>query len=268
MKLSFSTLGCPGWGLDEVIAACKKYGYTGVELRGLRDSRELTGMEEFSPENIAGTAKKFKDNGIDVVCVSTGIKFFDSTQAAQEERMKTARRYFEICKGLGCGYMRVFGGVVDKDVDFDEHAKAAHGQVGEISLAGGDYGVTTLVETHDSFCRSVDVIKLVEGNRNIGIVWDILHPYRWGEDMQTTYNNLKGYIKHIHLKDSLQYSKDGFDITLPGKGTIPIKTAVDILRDNHFDGYFSFEWEKAWHPEIEAADIALPAYTAYLNKLI
>jgi sugar phosphate isomerase/epimerase len=33
MKLAFTTLACPGWSLDQAVAAARQYGYEGLELR-------------------------------------------------------------------------------------------------------------------------------------------------------------------------------------------------------------------------------------------
>ena len=41
MKLAFSTLGCPDWGLDQIIECAKAFGYAGVELRGLLNEFNL-----------------------------------------------------------------------------------------------------------------------------------------------------------------------------------------------------------------------------------
>src|SRR4051812_2286627 len=33
MKLAFTTLACPGWSLEQAVAAARQYGYEGIELR-------------------------------------------------------------------------------------------------------------------------------------------------------------------------------------------------------------------------------------------
>ena len=51
MRLSFSTLGCPGWNLEKVLAYAVKYGYDGVTLifhRGLHVGFEEPVLAEFS----------------------------------------------------------------------------------------------------------------------------------------------------------------------------------------------------------------------------
>ena len=35
MKLSFSTLGCPEWSWNEILATAKDMGFDGIEIRGV-----------------------------------------------------------------------------------------------------------------------------------------------------------------------------------------------------------------------------------------
>ena len=34
-----------------------------------------------------------------------------------------------------------------------------------------------------------------------------------------------------------------------------------------YDGWYTFEWEKRWHPEIEEPEVAVPAFAAFLRDL-
>ena len=45
-----------------------------------------------------------------------------------------------------------------------------------------------------------------------------------------------------------------------GKGEVPIFEAIDILYKDGYKGYYSFEWEKLWHPDIDEPEIALADY--------
>jgi len=44
--------------------------------------------------------------------------------------------------------------------------------------------------------------------------------------------------------------------------------AVDILKKNNYKGYYSFEWEKMWHPELGAPDVAFADYSTQMRKLL
>ena len=145
--------------------------------------------------------------------------------------------------------------------DIDGYTEAA-----EIAAS---YGVVLLLETHDDFSTASALLPLVQKlNGKVGVIWDILHPYRWGEDMEDTFCSLAPYVRHVHIKDSLCYSRETFDIVLPGQGNIPIFKAVQLLANAGYGGYLSFEWEKHWHPEIQSAETALPCYMEYMKQVI
>ena len=101
-----------------------------------------------------------------------------------------------------------------------------------------------------------------------GVIWGILHPYRFGESMEYTCQTLLPYIRHVHIKDSAVYSKSGFDIALPGEGTVPVRQAVSLLKNAGYNQYLCFEWEKHWHPEIQDADTALPHFMEYMKEIL
>jgi sugar phosphate isomerase/epimerase len=44
---------------------------------------------------------------------------------------------------------------------------------------------------------------------------------------------------------------------LTGKGDVPVKRQMQALAANNYKGYFCFEWEKLWHPDIAEPEIAI-----------
>jgi sugar phosphate isomerase/epimerase len=61
------------------------------------------------------------------------------------------------------------------------------------------------------------------------------------------------------LKDSVPDGKER-KYVLPGTGEVPMERQVTALRNIGYKGYYCFEWEKAWHPDIQEPDVAFPAY--------
>jgi sugar phosphate isomerase/epimerase len=51
-----------------------------------------------------------------------------------------------------------------------------------------------------------------------------------------------------------------------GEGKVPISQIMDVLKAAVYSGYLSFEWERAWHPEIPLCDIAFPQYVNYMGR--
>jgi hypothetical protein len=47
---------------------------------------------------------------------------------------------------------------------------------------------------------------------------------------------------------------------------VPALETIDLLAKNDYKGYYSFEWEKMWHPEIAEPEIAIPQYAQVMKK--
>jgi len=267
MKLSFSTLGTPHYDIDQTIAIAQANGYQGVEIRAMRGTVDLVSLPEFTSD-LAITNSKFKAAGINVVCIGTHVKFCDAGKANQDAMLENARVNLEIAQGLDAGVMRIFAGPVPHLQGYLETIKwirEGHARLVELCKK---YNVTPCIETHDDFSISPRVLEVIEGIDGMGVVWDIVHSYRFGETMAQTYAALGKYIKHVHIKDSKDYSPYHADCPLNGEGTIPIAEACNVLKDGGYNGYLSFEWEKLWHPEIEEPEVAIPHYADYMRNIL
>ena len=47
---------------------------------------------------------------------------------------------------------------------------------------------------------------------------------------------------------------------LTGNGNIPLREIIAVLVRGGYAGYYSFEWEKVWHPEIDEPEAAIPHF--------
>jgi predicted xylose isomerase-like sugar epimerase len=52
---------------------------------------------------------------------------------------------------------------------------------------------------------------------------------------------------------------------LTGTGQVPVKEQVRVLAKGGYAGFYSFEWEKGWHPEIEEPEVAFPQYAKVMG---
>ncbi len=78
----------------------------------------------------------------------------------------------------------------------------------------------------------------------VGALWDIHHPYRFmNEKPETTVQNLGGYIKYTHIKDSV-IENGKVVYKMMGEGDLPIDDIILALRSINFEGYISLEWLK------------------------
>jgi hypothetical protein len=49
---------------------------------------------------------------------------------------------------------------------------------------------------------------------------------------------------------------------------VPVKDTVAVLVKGGYKGYYCFEWEKAWHPEIEDPEVAFPHYADQMRRYL
>lgn len=268
MKLGFSTIGCPSWNLDEMIAFTKATGYQGIEIRFVRGGVNLWEMEEFQPETLPVTRDKLEQSGIDVISIDTSVRFVSKAQEDIDKQLEMVRHNVNIASALGAPYIRVFGGPIPKERTREQTLECIISGLNQTVELAGQQGVTVLLETHDHFSTGEQVMPILDNVKGLHILWDILHSYRHGEAFAETYRLIGDRIKHVHIKDASVFSPAGFDYKMIGEGKIPVADAVEVLRSHGYSGYLNFEWEKGWHPEIEEPEIALPHYVTAMKKIL
>jgi sugar phosphate isomerase/epimerase len=151
--------------------------------------------------------------------------------------------------------------------------------------------VDVLIETHGDFTDSRLLLELLVHVRNprVGVLWDTHHPWRFhGERVAETYQRLKPWIRHTHWKDSVSKTRRvpsqevqaaeararslmsghrSAEYVLFGTGEFPAAETLRLLVHGGYSGWFSLEWEKAWHPDLANPEIVLPQFPAAFRKL-
>ena len=269
-KLGYSSLACPQYSVEQLIALATENGYAGVELRFVRGTFDLTSLEEFSPARIADTRKLFVDAGLEVPCIDTSVRQSALDEATREQHRAMARSFVKIAVGLGSPCLRVFAGPIPAGQDPERTTDAIAAGLALVANEAAESGVTVVLESHDDFSTSDSILDLMDrgAGPNLRVLWDTLHTYRHGESPEYTWSKIGHLIRHVHVKDSHVANANGFDFALAGEGIIPIDDILGVLRANDYDGFVDFEWEKAWHPEIEAGEIAVPQFARYMSGRI
>jgi len=85
------------------------------------------------------------------------------------------------------------------------------------------------------------------------------------EDPEEVYRQLKPYIDHVHVKDATYINKK-LTHKLLGRGDVPLAKALDALQKGGYRGYYSFEWEKMWAPEIEEPEVAFADFPQAMKR--
>lgn len=270
LPIAFSTLGCPKWPWTRVLEQAAQLGYAGIELRGIEGVMDLTKRPEFQGTGLAQSVKDLAALDLRITDLGASARMHEADPKVRAAQLDEGRRFIDLAHGLKSPYVRVFGdrvppgepkqAVVQRVIEglrtLGEHAKGS--------------GVGIIIESHGDFTDSPTLLELLKGAAmpNVALLWDAHHTFVSAkEDPAHTYKMLGDYVRHTHLKDS-KPEGSGVRYVLTGSGTVPVREAVNVLVRNGYKGFYCFEWEKAWHPEIEDPEIAFPHYAETMKRYL
>jgi sugar phosphate isomerase/epimerase len=268
--LAFSTLGCPRWDWSTILARAAQWGYAAIELRGLQGEMDLSKRVEFQGTRLTGSLKDLQALNLRISDLGASARMHESDPKARAAQLGEAKRFIDLAQRLGVPYIRVFGDRVVPGEPKQASIERVTSGLRELGQHAKDSGVTVLIESHGDFCDSPTLLEILRGvdMPNVALLWDAHHTVVAGkEEPAITLRQLGSYIRHVHLKDSKPEGKD-VRYVLTGTGTVPLREIARLLVKQHYSGYFCFEWEKAWHPEIEEPEIAFPQFAKVFSDYL
>jgi sugar phosphate isomerase/epimerase len=263
--LAFSTLGCPAWSFEHAAAQAAQHGYEALEVRlynGDIIPADLSQSERTSIRRILAEHKI----GIIGLGASTRFSFPDAEE--RKANLDQLLQYLELAADLEVPLVRTFGSPGQITISMQEAIDYCAEALSAAAPTAERLGVTVALETHDAFCKGADVAAVmaqVDSDR-VGAIWDVHHPFRMGEDIETTWRVLGPRIKHVHIKDGVRRADGSWQLVLLGEGEVPCRAVVELLHREGYQGAIAAEWEKKWHPEIEEPEIALPQHAQVLRS--
>ncbi|HVM87044.1 MAG TPA: sugar phosphate isomerase/epimerase family protein [Puia sp.] len=262
--LSFSTLGCPDWEFSRIIDFAAAHYYDAIEIRGIKRELDLPKCHEFSnAENIKTTLRMMEDQNLKFSDLGSSATLHFPKGAEREKNLDDGKRFIDLAVQLNCPYVRVFPNNFPKD----QEKNATIDLIVQGLLFLADYAkgsnVTVLVESHGDLVHIEDIEKVMQfaENKHTGMIWDVVNMWTiTKEPPAEAYRRLKKYIRHTHIKDA-KINDGKINYVFLGEGETPVFGAIDYLSGDGYKGYFSFEWEKMWHPEIASPELALADFS-------
>ena len=268
MKLAYTTLACPAWDVSRIVEAAVANGYDAIDFRGYLDAIEVVDSPHFRGEELREIADRVRDAGLVVSCLGSGAKMSAPDATARAAELDMMRRYADLCGPLGCRQVRIFGGSTRNVAD--PVASAAETLVAAAEIARA-VGIEFVVETHDDWTETAKLRAAFDAAgrpEGVALLWDVHHPWATkGETPEASVRNLSPFIRNTHWKDSSSLPDGKRRLRLLGEGEVPLREIRDALATVGYDGWFTLEWEKRWHPEIEEPEVAVPAFAAYMRAL-
>lgn len=266
--LSFSTLGCPDWSFQQIVDFAVKHEYSGLEMRGIKREIYLPKCPEFSSTNISSTLQLMKEKKLKFVDLGSSSTLHFAEGAEREKNIADGKAFIDLAQQINCPYVRVYPNNLPKDRDKDEVMDFIVKGLLELGTYAKASGVKVLMETHGDVLWAHDLEKIMKAaeHPNVGLVWDVCNMWTiTKEPPAEVYRLLKKYIYHTHVKDAKLVDGKPQYVRL-GQGEVPWTEAFNALSKGGYKGYYSFEWEKLWHPELEEPETALANYPADIKK--
>jgi sugar phosphate isomerase/epimerase len=270
LPIAFSTLGCPAWSWKAILEAADRLGYAALELRGIAGEMDLPKVPEFQGSRLAETKRELAALGIVISDLGASARMHEKDKAARDKQLDEGRRFIDLAQALSVPYVRMFGDKLPPDEPKEEVMKRVVEGFQQMAAHAKAAGVTVLIESHGDFTGSADLEQILTsvGSAHFALLWDAHHTFVAGKEAPAdTWKRLGSQVRHTHLKDSVPEGT-GRRYVLTGTGQVPVKEQVRVAAKGGYKGFYCFEWEKKWHPEIEEPEVAFPHYAKTMREYL
>lgn len=234
-----------------LVKLVKEMGFDGLELTELTPPDGISQLEY--AVQIREEAKKY---GIPLVSYTVGANLLKEDTEAEIARLKGQ---VDIAAELGVPVMRhdaYFAFPENGPKDFDFYLDKVACAFRRVTEYAAEKGIRTCTENHGLICQDSErverIIKAVN-NPNFGWLVDMGNFLCVDESPIEAVTRGAKYAFHVHMKDFYRAAADqgGFKTrggnmligSILGKGIVPVKDCVEIIRKSGYNGYFSLEFE-------------------------
>ncbi len=263
--LAFSTVACPTWGIEQVVAAATEYGYQGVELRtfGAGSSQLACDPALSDPDKIRHL---FEQASIQISCLATSaaLHYRGKTEAVQA--LASAKSFVDMAARLNCPRIRTFGYMIyPGEVPAAAVRRLADRYV-ELAEYAEESGVEIVIENAGSFARSRELWNLTNYTDHplVGVCWNVAYAATVGERPGLSVTTLNSRIRYAKVKDT--NIGEGTGYCELGAGNVEVERFVEMLRGIGYTGWLCFEWDKLWLPSLADPQEALPRARETLSE--
>lgn len=268
MKLSFWTLGTPGWSNEAVVDAAVRFGYQGVDLRCATNGNVSL---QSSDDEVDALRALFESNGIEIASLLAYNERGNEDGVNWPAVSADLAAHMRLCVRLGTPNLRVNVGSPPRNSNWEGYMEGFANAVWN-ALARVE-GVTMNIQNHPGSLTAAQAIQLsrLVGRSRFGIGFSPDHCVDMGEDPVALASRAGTWVRQVHLAD--RERADGEMVggklraCIPGEGIVPNRDVLETLRSQGFDGWVSFKWEKPTYPDLPDAEDALPKFVSYMSAL-
>ena len=269
--LAFSTLACPEWDAATVVERAAGAGYGGIEWRGGPDG---TVRSDWTRAARSQLRRRLADAGVRSIAVTGYTNFVSGEVAVVRGSIDDTLRHAELAADLGAPTVRVFLGTADDSAGAALTTARATDAVRRLLERLEPAGVGVAIEPHDDHVLATSIAPILEAlpDPRLGVVWDLGNAWSVGEPPSDGLTVYEGRIRYVQVKDGTG-GGDSWRLCALGDGDVPIADALERLARSIAERGeewppVSLEWERAWHPDLAAADLVLGPARRWLAERI
>ena len=281
MRLAFSTLGCPGDTLEQVLEVARATGSSGVELRAA--DGEIIHLD-MTAEQRRDAREALAAAGVNVLALASYVRVCAPLggDGGGDPVLAELLAAVDLAADLGAAHVRVFPGAglaphlpgAPLDAGLAAADRRGADRLNAAAALARKRGVVLTLETHDSHPRGADMLRilaLVDPGAPVKVIWDLMHPWRHDEAPEVTAALLADSLAYAQYKDGVRIpGTNNVTLSLPGQGDLPLVSMRALVRGianaaGEPEPWISLEWERTWHPELPPLREALDALKAVLG---
>lgn len=239
----FEAAGQTGRSVEDCLKAAKSYGIDGLEC----DLWRLSEREQ--------AKALFGRCGMRVASVYNMFDFPNDPRGVSERKI---RECLETAAFFGADRVLAIPGFVGEGQDSAAVCEKMCGLLNQMTEQAGKLGITVTLEDFDDkaapYSTAAGLEYFMQNVNGLGVTFDTGNFAYCGEDVMQAYSRLRGYIRHVHLKDrshdaSRGNGKNGKaalsgEIMYPcevGGGFIGVKALLKQLIADGYSGSLSIE---------------------------
>ena len=273
MRFAFSTVSCPKWDFETIVARAREYGYDGVEVRGFLNESILTSANVFLSDP-SKVQRAFDAGGVKIACLASSIAMEQAGPAwrfwrrsPNDRHAAELRTFIDTAHQLGCPLVKIF----DSQVRPGQTRDGAGVALGDWLLPLADYAadrdVVIVIENALSFRAAKEMWSILDRlqHPSVACCWDVFNAAMIGESPYFSVPVLNSKIAYTHVKDA-KFGALGATYCKLGEGDVPVEKFITRLMGVGYNGYVTMEWEKAWLPGLAEPEEVLPDAIEKLRK--
>ena len=271
-KIAGHTMGTPELTIEEAMDLFRLMGLDGIEIVVQDDY--LCGLPcNVSRERLEQVRNKAQECKLRVICLTPYYsRYNDLDDNIRRSEIEGLKKVIEYASFLGAEFVRIYGGSFtqeEQDPDGEKRRRFVEA-MREAGDTAKKYGITLVVENHfNTMTVTAQLSQSIVGeiaHPNVGILYDQVNlAFVGGEDYQKAIALQKGLIRYVHAKDlvfkgenrtfhasSVSHVNEDERIVrsrIVGEGIMDWPGIVKQLRSIGYQGWYSLEYERRWHPQ-------------------